>query len=132
MRRDLLAELQSGSRDSLDRLVPRLYQELRAIAHRQISRQPRGGTLDTTALVHEAYLKVADRSGAEVQDRSHFLALASLAMRHVLVDRAKARTTLKRGGVRGRITFDDEKMGVEDQSETMLQLDEALDYLAEL
>jgi RNA polymerase sigma factor (TIGR02999 family) len=132
IRADLLTELRSGSRESFDRLVPLLYQELRAIAHRQIARQPRGGTLDTTALVHEAYLKVAGASGASVRDGAHFLALASLAMRHVLVDRAKARTSLKRGGVRGQITFDDNTMCVEDQPNAMLDLDAALTQLAEL
>ncbi len=132
MRTDVFAELQSGSRESLDRLVPLLYEELRAIAHRQIARQPRGGTLDTTALVHEAYLKVADQSRSGARDRAHFLALASIAMRHVLVDRAKARGALKRGGVRGRITFDENTIRVEDQPDALLELDGALAHLAEL
>ena len=130
MRTDLFAELQSGSRESIDRLVPQLYHELRAIAHRQIARQPRGGTLDTTALVHEAYLKIADQSRRGA--RAHFLALASIAMRHVLVDRAKARGALKRGGVRGRITFDENTIRVEDQPAALLELDAALAQLAEL
>ncbi len=128
----MLNELQSGSRESVERLVPLLYQELRAIAHRQLARQPEGGTLDTTALVHEAYLKVVDQARTEVHDRSHFLALASLAMRHVLVDRAKERATQKRGGEWARITLDEEKVSIEDQPEAMLQLDEALSYLADL
>jgi RNA polymerase sigma factor (TIGR02999 family) len=131
MATDLFGELRSGSRESIDRLVPQLYEELRAIAHRQIARQPRGGTLDTTALVHEAYLKVAVQSH-RAQDRAHFLALASLAMRHVLVDRAKARGALKRGGVHGRITFDDNTIRVEDQPDALLELDGALTSLAEL
>ncbi|MEP6733466.1 MAG: ECF-type sigma factor [bacterium] len=132
IRADLLTELRSGSRESFDRLVPRLYDELRAIAHRQMARQPRGGTLETTALVHEAYLKVAGHSHQGVRDGAHFLALASLAMRHVLVDRAKARNTLKRDDARGLITFDDNIMCVEDQPSAMLDLDAALTGLAEL
>lgn len=127
-----MTESRSRSHDSVDRLVPLLYQELRAIAHRQLARQPQGGTLNTTDLVHEAYLKVVDQSRTEVHDRAHFLALASVAMRHVLVDRAKEHATVKRGGVWARITFDEATLSVEDQAEAMLQLDEALAYLADL
>ena len=127
-----LAALRSGSRESLDRLVPLLYQELRAIAHRHIARRPNGGTLETTGLVHEAYLKVVDQSRLGVHDRAHFLALAALAMRHVLVDRARARGRLKRGGTCGRITFEEDQIAVDDQPEALLQLDEALAWLAEL
>ena len=128
----IVSELRSGSRESLDRLVPVLYQELRAIAHRQLARRPDGGTLETTGLVHEAYLKVVDRSGGEGHDRAHFLAVASLAMRHVLVDRARARRRVKRGGARGAITLDEDRIAVDDQPEALLQLDEALTWLAEL
>ena len=82
--------------------------------------------------MHEAYLKVVDQSRTEVHTRAHLLALASLAMRHVLVDRAKQHATVKRGGVWARITFDEAEITVEDQAEAMLQLDEALSYLADL
>ena len=129
---DVLNELRSGSRESLDRLVPVLYEELRVIAHRHLTRQAPGGTIETTALVHEAYLKIVDQSRAAVQDRTHFLALASIAMRHVLVDRAKARRTLKRDGDRWRVTLDEQVIGVDDQPEVMLQLDDALNRLAEI
>jgi RNA polymerase sigma factor (TIGR02999 family) len=129
----VLGELRSGSRESLDRLVPLLYQQLRAIAHRQIVRRANGGTLDTTGLVHEAYLKVVDQSRVDVHGRAHFLALASLAMRHVLVDRAKARRRLKRGGgTRKRIAFDENRIASHDQPDALLQLDEALSWLAGL
>jgi RNA polymerase sigma factor (TIGR02999 family) len=122
----------SGSRESIDRLVPLLYKELRAIAHRQIARRPNAATLNTTALVHEAYLKVLDHSRAAAHDRAHLLALASLAMRHVLVNRAIARRRLKRGGNYSVITFDDGAVALEEQSESLLQLDEALSQLAAL
>lgn len=128
----VLSELRSGSRESLDRLVPLLYQQLRAIAHRQIVRRANGGTLDTTGLVHEAYLKVVNQSRAGVRDRAHFLALVSLAMRHVLVDRAKARLRLKRGGSRTRITLKEDRIAPDDQPEALLHLDEALGWLAQL
>jgi RNA polymerase sigma factor (TIGR02999 family) len=128
----ILTVLRSGSRESLDRLVPSLYEELRVIAHRRIARRSDGGTLETTGLVHEVYLKLVDESDAGVHDRAHFLALASLAMRHVLVDRAKARGRLKRGGATGWITFDEDRLAVDDQPEALLQLDEALTWLASL
>jgi RNA polymerase sigma factor (TIGR02999 family) len=132
IRIDILADLRSGRRESLDRLVPLLYDELRAIAHRQLALQGRGGTLVTTALVHEAYLKIVDQSRADVHDRAYFLALASIAMRHVLVDRAKARATVKRGGARWQVPLDVDEIAVDDQPEALLQLDEALDTLAGL
>jgi RNA polymerase sigma factor (TIGR02999 family) len=128
----ILSMLRSGTRESVDRLVPLLYQQLRAIAHRQISRRPNGATLNTTGLVHEAYLKVVEHSRAEVHDEAHFLALASLAMRHVLVNRAKARTRLKRGGASTDITLDDSRTAIDEQNEALLHLDEALSQLAEL
>jgi RNA polymerase sigma factor (TIGR02999 family) len=128
----VLDALHSGTRESLDALVPLLYQELRGIAHRQIARRLPGGTLDTTALVHEAYLRVVDHSRASVHDRAHFLALAALAMRHVLVDHARARASLKRGGAAGRVTFEEDRIAVDDQPEALLQLDEALVWLSGL
>ena len=127
----MTAGLRSGSGEPLDRLVPLLSQELRVIAHRRLGRRPNGGTLATTELVHEAYLKLAARAGGEAPEPAHFLALASLAMRHVLVDRAKARGRLKRGA-HGRVTLDEERIAVDDQPEALLQLDEALTWLAEL
>jgi RNA polymerase sigma factor (TIGR02999 family) len=127
---DLLGDLRSGQRGSLERLVPLVYDELRAIAHRQLGARGRGGTLSTTEVVHEAYLKLVDQSQAGWRDRAHFLALASVAMRHVLVDRAKARATLKRGGGRRQVTFDEGRIGVDDAPEALLQLDEALERLA--
>ena len=117
--------------ESLDELVTLAYRELRAIAHCRLAARGGEGTLSTTALVHEAYLKLADQSHARWRDRSHFHAVASLAMRHVLVDCAKARHALKRGGMQRRITLDDDEFGVDDQAEALLQLDDALHRLAE-
>lgn len=115
--------------ESLDQAVELAYRELRAIAHRRLMA---GGsaTLSTTALVNEAYLKLVDNSRAEWQDRAHFLALASTVMRHVLVDRARERTALKRGGVHERITLDDAEMSADAEPELLLQLNDALDELA--
>lgn len=128
---DVLSELRSGGQKSVDDVVELTYQELRAIAHRRLIARGHSGTLSTTALVHEAYLKLVDQSRAGWRDRVHFLALASLAMRHVLVDRARERNSLKRGGSEHRqVTLNDDVMGVEDQADVLLHLDEALGRLA--
>ena len=107
---DVLQELRSGRRDSLDRLMPVVYEQLRVIASRQMTLRNGGGTLSTTGLIHEAYLKLVDQSRVGWRDRSHFFALASVAMRHVLVDRAKARLAQKREGGFRRVTLDDEHL----------------------
>jgi RNA polymerase sigma factor (TIGR02999 family) len=130
-RTEALDDLRGGGRDALDRLLPVVYDELRAIAHRHLARDP-GGTLVTTALVHEAYLKLVDQSNAQWRDRAHFFALASVAMRHILINRARERASLKRGGVRQRITLDEEAIAVDDQAESLLEIDEALTRLAEV
>jgi RNA polymerase sigma factor (TIGR02999 family) len=129
---DVLAELRRGRHDSVDRLLPIVYDELRAIAHLHLAARGSGrdGTLQTTGLVHEAYLKLVDQSRAQWRDRAHFLALASLAMRHVLVDRARERLAHKRGGGRRRISLDEEQIAIDDQPEALLQLHEALTRLA--
>lgn len=121
-----------GAREPLDQVVALTYQDLRAIAHRRLAAREHGGTLSTTALVHEAYLKLFDQSRGGWQDVAHFLALASVAMRHVLIDRARERSALKRGGERRRITLDDDVLAIEDQSDALLQLDDALERMAQL
>ena len=128
---DVLTELRTDGSESIDRLVPIVYRELRAIAHRQLGRVD-GGTLETTALVNEAYLKLVDQSRAGWRDRAHFLAVASLAMRHILVDRAKTRRRVKRGGESVRLTLNEESIGSEDQPEALLQINDALTALAAL
>ena len=120
----------TGRRDTLDRLMPEVYDELRAIARRQLSGREGGGTLSTTGLVHEAYLKLVDQSRIAWRDRAHFFALASVAMRHVLVDRARARLAQKREGGFQRITLDSQIIAVPDQPDAMLQLSDAIERLA--
>ena len=115
---------------SVEEAVELTYQELRAIAHRRLVARGRGGTLSTTALVHEAYLKLVDQSQSGWNDRAHFFALASLAMRHVLVDRARERQALKRGGEHRQVTLNDDVTSVEEQADALLQIDEALERLA--
>ena len=128
---DVLTELRSGAPHSLDSVIALTYAELRAIAHRRLAARGRGGTLGTTALVHEAYLKLVDQSRAGWQDLAHFRALASMAMRHVLIDRARERLTQKRGGGQRYVTLDDEFTPGEDQPSAFLQLNDALEMLAQ-
>lgn len=123
-------EVRNGQHDTLDRLMPVVYEHLRVIARRQLAMRNGGGTLSTTGLIHEAYLKLADHSRAAWGDRAHFFALASVAMRHVLVDRAKARLAQKRDGALQRVTLDHEHVADDDQPEAVLDLDDALDRLA--
>lgn len=120
----------TGTPQSIDEAVAVAYRELRAIAHRRLLGRGEGGTLSTTALVNEAYLKLADSSRIEWQDRAHFLALASVVMRHVLVDRAREVNAVKRGAFRERVTFDESQLSADAEPELLLQLNDALDELA--
>lgn len=94
----LLREFSRGRRDALDDVVPVVYDELRRIAHRQLRRERPGHTLNTTALVHEAYLRLVDIREMEWRDRAHFFAMAARLMRRILIDYARARVRDKRGG----------------------------------
>jgi len=129
---DLLDALRSGQRDALDRITVLVYDELREIAHRHRLARGEPASLVTTALVHEAYLKLVDQSRAQWNDRAHFLALAAVAMRHILTDRARSRLAAKRGGEREVVTFDDETVASDDRPGALLQIHEALDRLADL
>jgi len=133
---DLLDDLRTGSRESIDRLVPILYDELKRIARHRLQRSRRAaagdGTLATTALVNEAYLRLIDQERAQWKDRAHFLALASVAMRHILIDRAKSRSRRKRGGRDFQVTFDDQLLADVRSADRLLEIDDALDRLAEL
>jgi RNA polymerase sigma factor (TIGR02999 family) len=132
---DVLDLLRSRSSESLNELVPQLYAELKEIAHRHLARTrstlARDGTLATTALVNEAYLKLVDQSRGEWADRAHFLAVASLAMRHILVDRARAHAARKRGGAMQEVTLDDDVDIAGWEPERLIEIDDALERLAE-
>jgi RNA polymerase sigma factor (TIGR02999 family) len=130
----LLSAARQGDGNAMDRLVTLVYDELRAVARRQLRRWRPGQTLDTTALVHEAYLRLVDQAGATWQDRAHFLSVAGVAMRHILVDAARRRAAKKRGGEVLRVPFDelraDRIQDVDSQAVEILALDEALTSLA--
>jgi RNA polymerase sigma factor (TIGR02999 family) len=127
---DALAELRGSRQDMLDRLMPIVYERLRLIARNHLALGAAGGTLSPTGLVHEAYLKLVDQTGDEWSNRAHFFALASIAMRHVLVDRARARCAHKREGARKRVTLDSESVAAADHPEALLDVNDALDRLA--
>ncbi|MDX1420531.1 MAG: ECF-type sigma factor [Rubricoccaceae bacterium] len=131
----LLADARAGDRAALDRLMPRLYDELRVLARARLRRHRPGETLNTTALVHEAYLKLTAGEAPPVESRTHFFALAARAMRFILVSYARERSALKRGGP-GRdlpLTAAAAAAGSDpaaDEALDLLALDAALDRLA--
>lgn len=133
-RPEVLAALRSGDRETLDSLVPLLYDELRAIASRHLARGRRDhdATLATTALVNEAYLKLVDQASARWNDRAHFLALVAVAMRQILIDRARARVADKRGGGAIDVTLEEHVMAEEHSPARLLEIDDALQRLAEV
>lgn len=128
----LLRSARAGDRETLDRLVDLVYDELRRIAHIRLMAEAAGHTLNTTALVHEAYLRLLGYTRAEWQDRAHFLAVASIAMRRILVEHARKHRTLKRGGERKRVPLDAADLSVEGRADTLIELDLALERLAEI
>jgi RNA polymerase sigma factor (TIGR02999 family) len=132
----LLDALQHGDRAALDRLVPLVYEELRALAHGQRQRWQGDHTLDTTALIHEAYLKLVDQSRVSWESRAHFLATAAKAMRHILINYARDRRAQKRGGDQPKLSLEELSEGMEgtavlsdDRAELLIALDAALTKL---
>jgi RNA polymerase sigma factor (TIGR02999 family) len=125
----LLEAVEAGYSDALDRLVPLVYEDLRRVAHRQLDREGGGHTLQTTALIHEAYLKLAGGGSVGATSRAHFLAIAARAMRQVLVDYARKRKAAKRGGGVISVTLGDEPQPADASAEDLLALDEALEQL---
>jgi len=127
-----LLALRAGDKDALNQLLPVVYERLRAMAHARLAGQRRGASIDTTDLVHEAYLKLVDQSRAEWRDRTHFFAVAATAMRQIVVDRARRRSARKRGGGVRPTLLDDAGPGVAARAEEILALDQALSRLAAL
>ena len=129
----LLRDWSEGNQAALDELMPLVYDELRRQASRYLRKERQGHTLQTTALIHEAYLKLAGESEIEWQNRNHFFAIASTAMRRILVDHARTRHREKRGGNADDIQLDDALMiGAEQRSVDLVALDEALVRLERL
>jgi RNA polymerase sigma factor (TIGR02999 family) len=126
----LLIEARAGNKAAFDKLFARVYDELREIAHRRLLARRTSDTISTTVLVHEAYLRLADGEPADIADRAHFLALASRAMRFVLVDHARAQQAQKRGGGEARVALDNVQLAGYQKSGDILALNDALERLA--
>jgi RNA polymerase sigma factor (TIGR02999 family) len=124
------SDLPEDERDAWDRILPLVYDQLRRISSRHLRRQRDGHTLCTTALVHEAYLKLADHSDVPNASDAHFFRVASRAMRQVLVDHARRHRAEKRGGDWLRVPLDEAEVAGAARAETLLELDEALTRLA--
>ena len=135
----LLDALQHGDRAAFDRLFPLVYEELRAVAHGQRQRWQGDHTLDTTALVHEVYLKLVDQRRASWESRAHFLATAAKAMRRILINYARDRRAKKRGGDQPKLSLEELSEGLEgaavlsdDNDELVIALDAALTKLEQV
>jgi RNA polymerase sigma factor (TIGR02999 family) len=129
---DLLLRAGAGETGAMARMFPLVYDELRRLAHRHLARELPGRTLATTELVHEAYLKLIDQTRVEWTGRAHFMGVAATAMRRILVDRARSRRSLKRGGARVPISLDSVDLGFDERADLLVALDEALDRLRDL
>ncbi|HYV82096.1 MAG TPA: sigma-70 family RNA polymerase sigma factor [Pyrinomonadaceae bacterium] len=128
----LLADWGKGDRSALDKLFPLVHSELRRIAQRQMSQERPGHTLQATALVNEAYLKLAGQQGFDWQNRAHFFAVCAQMMRHILIDHARAHARDKRGGGAVKVSLNDALVVADDQARHFLALDEALRALERL
>ena len=126
---ELLANARSGDAAALANVFPLIYEELRRLAEQQLRREPDGHTLSPTALVHEAYMRLIDYTRVEWANRAHFMAVASTAMRRILVDHARGHRSLKRGGGLRPVSLDDIELGNEDRADLLVAVDEALDRL---
>jgi RNA polymerase sigma factor (TIGR02999 family) len=127
---ELLRSWRKGDRQALDELMPLVYEELRRIAHRYMQRERPGHSMQTTALVNEAYLRLAGSEPVEWQDRAHFFAISATVMRHLLVDRARARGYEKRGGGARQVSLDEAAIVSPAHDLDLLALDEVLEKLA--
>jgi RNA polymerase sigma factor (TIGR02999 family) len=136
---ELLGALRAGVPGALERLLPLIYEDLSRIAHRQLRLELTGHTLCTTALVHEAYLRLVDQTRAQWADRTQFLAIAARVMRRVLVDHARRHRAVRRGGRELRrvplellLATDSGELAVEERADVLVALDAALDVLSRL
>lgn len=122
----LLLDWGKGDRSALDELIPLVYKELRRMAHKKMRRERAGNTLQTSALINEAYIKLVDFNRIQWQDRGHFFAIAAQVMRQILVERARSRSRDKRGGAAQRVPLDEAEVLAADRSPDVIALDHAL------
>jgi RNA polymerase sigma factor (TIGR02999 family) len=129
---ELLAGYGCGDKEALDKLMPAVYDELRRQAARYLRRERAGHTLQTTALIHEAYVRLVDQRNVQWQNRAHFFGIAARMMRRILVDHARAKKRAKRGGSDVKISLADANILAKEQDLDVVALDEALTRLAEI
>jgi RNA polymerase sigma-70 factor, ECF subfamily len=127
----LLGDWSGGDAGALEKLIPLVQPELHRLAHHYMSRERAGHTLQTTALLNEAYLQLTDKTQPPWKNRTHFIAVAAQLMRRIMVDHARARHALKRGAGAIRMTLDEVALVTEQRAEELLALDEALEKLAQ-
>src|SRR5262249_30314142 len=125
----LLRQFAAGDRSALDRLIPLVYEELRRIARGHLRREPAGHTLQPTALVHEAYARLAGHTDAEFRDRTHFMAIAARVMRQILTDHARIKYAQKRGGRQDRFSIDEARHATLARPAVVIRVDDALGAL---
>jgi len=129
---ELLAEWRDGNQSALDELYPLVYNELHRLARRYMSRERKGHTLQTTALINEAYVRLVDQKNVHWANRSHFFAISAQIMRRILIDHARRHAYAKRGGGARQVSLEEAATVVPNKSEELLRLDEALKSLAEM
>jgi RNA polymerase sigma factor (TIGR02999 family) len=127
----ILDAIEQGDIRAADQLLPLVYEELRVLAAKKLSHERPGQTLQATALVHEAYVRLVGSEDQQWKSRRHFFSAAAEAMRRILIENARRKQSLKRGGGHKRIDIDSLELAVDGPSEKLLALDEALDRLAE-
>jgi RNA polymerase sigma factor (TIGR02999 family) len=127
---DLIETAESGDDNALNQLIPIVYEELRILAHRQLAHEQRHDSLQTTALVHEVYLRLVDDTRVTQRGRAYFFAAVSRAMRQILVDRARRRLALKRGEGAEVASLDENQVAIDTYAAELVELDEALKRLA--
>jgi RNA polymerase sigma factor (TIGR02999 family) len=129
---ELLAKWSGGNQTALDELYPLVYEELRRLARSYMKREPKGHTLQTTALINEAYVRLVDQKNVRWQNRKHFFAISAQMMRRILVDHARRYRHKKRGGGARKVSLDEAMIVAAERSEEVLMLHEALNNLARM
>ncbi len=128
----LLAEWSNGNQTALDKLYPLVYDELHKMARRYMNRERQGHTLQTTALIHEAYVRLVDQKQVHWQNRAHFFAISARIMRRILIDHARRHDYAKRGGGAQKISLDETAIMAVEPASGLVLLDEALNRLGEI
>ena len=128
----LLAEWSDGNQSALDELYPLVYEELHRLARRYMSRERKGHTLQTTALINEAYVRLVDQRNVHWANRSHFFAISAQIMRRILIDHARRHAYAKRGGGAQQVSLEEVAVVAREQSSEIIRLDEALKILAKM